>query len=82
MTYVLRTTIDGFSAGTRVDVVSEQHTNEIDGRDSVLVWFPNASEATEIDRDNLVKLRNRSNIVPSVNRAQRRKFLNKLFGGN
>lgn len=72
--YALRKSYGSYSAGTRVEVVSEIHTNTIEhGRNSVLCWLnKDQKDALEIDRSNLIKLRPRATVAPLKNRRARR----------
>lgn len=78
MPYMLRKSKGPFSAGTRVDVTENQDgsiTVEVIGRTK----HPE-DEVFDADWDDVVKLRSRTDTVPSVTRQARKDALKKLFG--
>lgn len=78
--YVLRKSVHGFSAGTRVAVTPNPSDSSI--QVEVLVQSDQYEDLVfDADWSDVVKLRNRRDEVPRVNRKQRRQALNKLFGG-
>ncbi len=87
MTHVLRTSIGPFSAGTRTQIISD---NPQDKTYTVEVKVPEPNKSQgfnysfedlvfDIDKDDLVELRNRSDVISSVSRQKRRAFLSQLF---
>jgi hypothetical protein len=83
MTHALRKTEGPFAAGTRVEVRGENR----DGTLTVEVMV-DANHTIgidelvfDIDAKDVVKLRNKTDVVSSTSRPERREFLNKLFEG-
>lgn len=81
MTHALRKSEGPFAAGTRVKVLSENS----DGTYTVEVLVTETASINvdemvfDIEKGDVVKLRERTGEVPTVTREQRRKVLNNLF---
>ena len=85
-TYALRSSVGPFSAGTRVNINSDNDDGTM--QISVLVPDPKGEKSDSYDYEDmvfniemseLVELRPRSENVPTVNRHKRREFLRRLF---
>lgn len=78
MTLVLRKSVGPFSAGTRVHVIDPKVSPGVVLVEPDCVPF-DSDNYLEIHVDDLVERRNQEDQVPATNRAERRRFLNKLF---
>lgn len=87
--YALRKSVGPFSAGTRVRILSD---NLQDKTYTIELQVPNPKKETghnysyedlvfDIDKTEIVELRNRMDNVPATTRQKRRAFLKTLFGG-
>lgn len=86
MPHALRTSIGPFSAGTRVNVLQDNHDGTV--QIEVLLSKPKGEKTAsydfedlvfDIEKVELVELRNRVDEVPKMSRKNRRKFLTRLF---
>lgn len=81
MTFVLRTSYDGWSAGTRIELqLGPSGEGDRVGPFTTVrpVRFPNGEEWA-IDVNDIVELRNRTDSVPALNREARRKIKEALL---
>lgn len=76
MALALKNGVDGFSAGTRVELIDEHGLVDISKQHDVTVYpvgqKPDQDIYIDTTTDNLVKLRNQVDVVPVNNRHARR----------